>query len=70
MNNVRVLTVAPGRQRIANIGAAYEQHEKPLVSPKFFPFADRAGLSSVEDFLDYPWLDAVGERHRSLDVAE
>ena len=65
--NVRVLTVTPGRQRIANIIAAYRTHAAALVSPKFFLFADRAGLSRAEDFLDYPWLDAAGEQHRLLD---
>jgi hypothetical protein len=65
--NVRVLTVTPGRQRIANIIASYRQHVAALVSPKFFLFADRGGLSRAEDFLDYPWLDAAGEQHRLLD---
>jgi len=65
--NVRVLTVTPGRQRIGNIIAAYREHAAALVSPKFFLFADRAGLSRAGDFLDYPWLDAAGEQHRLLD---
>jgi hypothetical protein len=65
--NVRVLTVTPGRQRIANIIAAYREHAASLVSEKFFLFADRAGLSRAEAFLDYPWLDAAGEQHRLLD---
>src|ERR1700732_2506759 len=65
--NVRVLTVTPGRQRIANIIAAYREHAAALVSPKFFLFADRAGLSRADDWLDYPWLDAEGEQHRLLD---
>jgi hypothetical protein len=65
--NVRVLTVTPGRQRIANIIATYREHAAALVSPKFFLFADRAGLRRAEDFLDYPWLDAAGEQHRLLD---
>jgi Replication-relaxation len=65
--NVRVLTVTPGRQRIANIRAAYRDHAAVLVSPKFFLFADRAGLGRAEDFLDYPWIDAEGEQHRLLD---
>ena len=59
--NVRVLTVTPGRQRIANIIATYREHAAALVSPKFFLFADRAGLSRAEDFLDYPWLDGGGQ---------
>ena len=67
MNNVRVITVTPGRQRIANIIASYREHAAALVSPKFFLFADRAGLRRAEDFLDYPWLDAAGEQHRLLD---
>jgi hypothetical protein len=65
--NVRVLTVTPGRQRIANIIAAYRAHAAALVSPKFFLFADRAGLNRAQDFLDYPWLDAASEQHRLLD---
>ena len=65
--NVRVLTVTPGRQRIGNIIGAYREHAAALVSPKFFLFADRAGLRRAEDFLDYPWLDAAGEQHRLLD---
>jgi hypothetical protein len=65
--NVRVLTVTPGRQRIANIIAAYRDHTATLVSPKFFLFADRQSLRRAEDFLDYPWLDAAGEQHRLLD---
>jgi hypothetical protein len=65
--NVRVLTVTPGRQRIANITNAYRDHAAALVSPKFFLFADRPGLSRAEDFLDYPWLDAAGEQVRLLD---
>lgn len=65
--NVRVITVTPGRQRINNIIAAYREHAASLVSPKFFLFADRAGLRRAEDFLDYPWLDAAGEQHRLLD---
>jgi hypothetical protein len=67
MNNVRVITVTPGRTRIANIIAAYREHAAALVSPKFFLFADRAGLNRAEDFLDYPWLDAEGAQHRLLD---
>src|SRR6266851_2618843 len=67
LSNVRVLTVTPGRQRIANIITAYRQHAAALVSPKFFLFADRAGLSRADDWLDYPWLDAAGEQHRLLD---
>jgi hypothetical protein len=67
MNNVRVLTVTPGRQRIANIITTYRTHAAALVSPKFFLFADRGGLSRADDFLDYPWLDAAGEQHRLLD---
>jgi hypothetical protein len=62
-----VLTVTPGRTRIANIIATYREHAAALVSPKFFLFADRAGLNLAEDFLDYPWLDAAGEQHRLLD---
>jgi hypothetical protein len=65
--NVRVLTVTPGRQRIANIVATYREHAAALVSPKFFLFADRNGLRRAEDFLDYPWLDAAGDQHRLLD---
>jgi hypothetical protein len=65
--NVRVITVTPGRQRINNIIAAYRQHAAALVSPKFFLFADRAGLARADDFLDYPWLDAAGEQHSLLD---
>jgi len=65
--NVRVLTVTPGRSRIANIIAAYRQHVAALVSPKFFLFADRPGLARAEDWLQYPWLDAAGEHHRLLD---
>lgn len=65
--NVRVLTVTPGRERIANIIAAYREHAAALVSPKFFLFADRAGLRRADDFLNYPWLDAAGARHRLLD---
>lgn len=65
--NVRVLTVTPGRQRIANIIAAYRQHAAALVSPRFFLFADRPGLARAEDFLDYGWVDAAGEQHRLLD---
>jgi hypothetical protein len=65
--NVRVLTVTPGRQRINNIIASYRAHAAALVSPKFFLFADRAGLSRAEDFLDYPWLTASGEQVRLLD---
>jgi hypothetical protein len=65
--NVRVLTVTPGRQRIANIIEAYREHTAALVPPKFFLFADRQGLRHAEDFLDYPWLDAAGEQHRLLD---
>ena len=65
--NVRVITVTPGRQRIGNIIATYREHAAALVSPKFFLFADRAGLRRAEDFLDYPWLDAAGEQHRLLD---
>jgi hypothetical protein len=65
--NVRVLTVTPGRTRIANIIAAHQQHTAELVSPKLFLFADRPGLARAEDFLDYPWLDAAGEQHRLLD---
>jgi hypothetical protein len=65
--NVRVLTVTPGRQRIANIIAAYRTHAAALVSPKFFLFADRPGLSRAEDFLDYGWIDGAGEQHRLLD---
>ena len=65
--NVRVLTVTPGRQRIANIIAAYRQHVAALVSPKFFLFADRPGLARADDWLEYPWLDAAGEQHRLLD---
>ena len=65
--NVRVITVTPGRGRIANIIAAYREHAAALVSPKFFLFADRAGLRCAEDFLDYPWLDAEGGQHRLLD---
>src|SRR6266567_2972417 len=59
--NVRVLTVAPGRQSINNIIAAYRDNVAALVSPKFFLFADRPGLARAEDFLDYPWLDAEGQ---------
>jgi hypothetical protein len=47
--------------------AAHREHAAALVSPKFFLFADRGGLSRAEDFLDYPWLDAAGEQHRLLD---
>ena len=65
--NVRVLTVTPGRTRIANIIATYREHAAALVSPKFFLFADRAGLNRAEDFLDYPWLTASGEQVRLLD---
>ena len=65
--NVRVLTVTPGRQRISNIIAAYREHASALVSPRFFLFADRAGLCRAEDWLDYPWVDAAGEQHRLLD---
>ncbi|HWB48624.1 MAG TPA: replication-relaxation family protein [Stellaceae bacterium] len=65
--NVRVLTVTPGRQRIGNIIAAYREHANTLVSPKFFLFADRAGLSRADDWLDYPLVDAAGEQHRLLD---
>jgi hypothetical protein len=65
--NVRVLTVTPGRQRIGNIVATYREHAAALVSPRLFLFADRAGLSRADDFLDYPWLDAAGEQHRLLD---
>jgi hypothetical protein len=64
--NVRVLTVTPGRHRIANIVGAYRKHVATLVSPKFFLFADRPGLAGAEDFLDYPWIDAAGEQHRLL----
>ncbi len=67
MPNVRVLTVTPGRQRIANISTTYRTHAAALVSPKFFLFADRSGLTRAEDFLDYPWLDAEGKQHRLLD---
>jgi hypothetical protein len=67
LSNVRVLTVTSGRQRIGNIIAAYRTHAAALVSPKFFLFADRAGLGRAQDFLDYPWLDAAGEQHRLLD---
>ncbi len=67
MSNVRVVTVTPGRQRIANIIATYRTHAAALVSPKFFLFVDRAGLRRAEDFLDYPWLDAEGQQHRLLD---
>jgi hypothetical protein len=65
--NVRVITITPGRQRIANIIATYREHTAVLVSPKFFLFADRTGLNHAEDFLDYPWLDAAGDQHRLLD---
>jgi hypothetical protein len=65
--NVRVLTVTPGRQRINNIIASYRTHAAALVSPKFFLFADRGGLSRAEDFLDYPWVTASGEQVRLLD---
>lgn len=65
--NVRVLSVTPGRQRISNIIAAYRKHAAALVSPRFFLFADRRGLGSAEDFLDYAWLDAAGQQHRLLD---
>lgn len=65
--NVRVLTITPGRTRIANIIAAHQQHTAALVSPKLFLFADRPGLARAEDFLDYPWLDGAGEQHRLLD---
>jgi hypothetical protein len=57
----------PGRKRIANIITAYRDHAAALVSPKFFLFADSAGLNRAEDFLDYPWLDGAGEQHRLLD---
>jgi hypothetical protein len=46
--------VTPGRQRIANIIAAYREHAAALVSRKFFLFADRPGLARAEGFLDYP----------------
>lgn len=65
--NVRVLTVTPGRARISNIIAAYHNHTAALVSPKFFLFADRAGLGRAHDWLQYPWLDAAGEQHRLLE---
>lgn len=67
LTNARVLIVTTGRQRIANIIAAYREHASALVSPKFFLFADRAGLSRAQDWLDYPWIDAAGEQHRLLD---
>jgi hypothetical protein len=65
--NVRVLTVTPGRQRIANIIAAYRTHAAALVSPKFFLHADRPGLARAEDILDYPWLSGSGDQVRLLD---
>jgi hypothetical protein len=65
--NVRVLTVTPGRQRINNIIASYREHAVSLVSPRFFLFADRAGLARADDFLDYPLVDAEGGQHRLLD---
>jgi hypothetical protein len=67
LSNIRVLTITPGRTRIANIIAAHQQHTAALVSPKLFLVADRPGLRRAEDFLDYPWLDAAGEQHRLLD---
>lgn len=65
--NVRILTVTPGRQRIANIIATYREHAATLVSPKLFLFADRPGLSRAEDWLQYPWVTADGEQVRLLD---
>ena len=65
--DVRVLTVTPGRQRIANIIAAHREHAASLVSSQLFLFADRAGLTRAEDVLDYPFVDAAGEQHRLLD---
>lgn len=67
LSNVRVLTVTPGRQRIANIIASYRRHVASLASPRMFLFADRPGLVGAEDVLDYPWIDAAGDQHRLLD---
>ena len=64
--NVRVITVTPGRERIANIITSYREHAAALVSHKFFFCADRLGLSRAADVLDYPWLDAAGEECRLL----
>jgi hypothetical protein len=67
LQNFRVLTVVPSRQRLGTIIAAYKQHTAALVSPRLFLFADRAGLIGTESFFNYDWVDAAGERHRLLD---
>ena len=66
--NFRVLTEAPGRQRVTNmIMEGYQRYLSHTYPPGLFLFADRRTLFSAEDFLDHEWLDGEGQRHRLLD---
>jgi hypothetical protein len=66
--NFRVLTEAPGRQRVTNmIVDGYQGHLSHLYPPGLFLFADRRTLFSAEDFLEHQWLDGAGQRHRLID---
>ena len=50
LSNVRVLTVTPGRSRIANIIAAYRQHAASLVSAEILPLRRSRGSQSRRGF--------------------
>jgi hypothetical protein len=66
--NFRVLTEAPGGQRVANmITEGYQHHLSHIYPPGLFLFTDRRSLFSAEDFLEHHWLDGAGERHRLID---
>ena len=66
--NFRVLTEAPGRQRVTNmIVEGYQRHLSDLYPPGLYLFTDRRTLFAAEDFLEHLWLDGAGERHRLID---
>ena len=66
--NFRVLTEAPGRQRVTNmIVEGYQQHLSDLYPPGLYLFTDHRTLFAAEDLLEHLWLDGAGERHRLID---